>query len=111
MAKFYGETVDHKKHGDVVLVYATTTWATQNAKEFCEEKNILLLDYVKLLELNKEMNLSEWIKGKNEGEEYEKVVTEWFRNRRQEQEIIRDETKKEISELNNEVTKSEKGFF
>ena len=63
--EFYGETVDHKKHGDLSQVCATTTWVTQNAKDFCEEKEILLLDYRNLFDLNQEMNLSEWIEEKS----------------------------------------------
>lgn len=105
ISEWYGKVWDHRNSWNVHLVYATTKDVTQGGKTFCKEKNIELITYKELVEINREMNLNEWIENILNSDisdiEKEELISEEYRERRwvllqKKQEVI-EKAKREIS--------------
>jgi len=120
IAQFYGKVADHKNSWNVRLVYATTKDVMPWAKIFCKEKDIELITYKELVEINREMNLKEWIEeiltSDISQKEKERLISKEYRERRdlflQEKRIIIQETKQEILiERTKNIPLEQKNYF
>ncbi|EKE30222.1 MAG: hypothetical protein ACD_2C00025G0013 [uncultured bacterium (gcode 4)] len=59
VAAWYWKVVEHRIHENLFLVFATTSWFTDNAKQFCKDKEIYMLDYKEIIKMTKDWNFDD----------------------------------------------------
>lgn len=63
VSEFYGNVADirHSSDCEVRLIYATTSYFTTKAQEFCKGKRIEMVNYMDLLKMDKDYPLERFI--------------------------------------------------
>ena len=78
---------------------------SDEAKVFCDEHDILLLDYGHLPDLDAAMSLHDWLVEQSDADDYAQIATESFRDHQQAQWDIEYVTRREITMLRSELPK------